>query len=408
MLRFALVCPSLPLHTLLVSVIVVGCGPPSHPTDGAVAPRASTSRIEVSSGAMIELAYDLEIRPDAPRFDKNYRVLVGFLNAEGGVLWRDDHAPPVPSTRWLSGQTVSYSRRVFVPLAIPGGVVTVAMALQARNGERLILADEDLGSRQYRVASFEVNPIADARWIPEYESGFHGLEQNERGTWQWTTGEATLAYRNPGDGCVLYLTLGALPGRFEAPRAVTITVRGQVVDSFEIATRGQITRRVELSQSLVGTVNPLRVTIHVDQTFVPALAGGEDTRELGVRVFSATIDPETVRRRAAGLGHTERDEHGDLFQWSRRRALIFGPSEATHLELPLRRSPRLAQTVRVLLNGSFVDEVLLDDDAWRRVEYELLPPPDGIVRVELLVSPVTRVEGDPLPRGVMVGDYRWR
>ena len=357
---------------------------------------------------MIELAYDLEIRPAAPRFEKNYRVLVAFLNAEGTVVWRDDHAPPVPSTIWLSGRTVSYSRRVFVPLGIRGGTVTVAMALQARDGERLVLAAEDLGSRQYRVASFTVNPVTDARWIPEFESGFHRLEQNNRGTWRWTTGEATLAYRNPGDGCVLYLILAGIPGRFEAPQAVTITVHDQVVDSFEIATIGQVTRRVQLSHALVGTVNPLRVTIHVDQTYVPALVGGVDTRELGVRVFSATIDPETVRRRAAGLGHTERDERGDIFQWSRRRALIFGPSEATYLELPLRRSPGLAQTVRVLLNGSFVDEVLLDDDAWRRAEYELPPPPDGIVRVELLVSPVTRVEGDPLPRGVMVGDYRWR
>ncbi|MCH7825509.1 MAG: hypothetical protein IH849_11965 [Acidobacteria bacterium] len=64
--------------------------------------------------------------------------------------------------------------------------------------------------------------------------------------------------------------------------------------------------------------------------------------------------------------------------------------------------------MRVFLNGSLAEEVLLDDDAWHRVVYELPPSRDGIVSVELLVSPVTRVEGDPLPRGAMVGEYRWQ
>ena len=41
---------------------------------------------------------------------------------------------------------------------------------------------------------------------------------------------------------------------------------------------------------------------------------------------------------------------------------------ATRYALSLRRSPGLTQTVRVLLNGSLVEDVHLDDDAWRTVE----------------------------------------
>lgn len=420
------------LQSVLFAAVLAGCGPGGHPPDGVVTPRVSATRTEVSPGSVIEIAYDLEVRADAPRFDENYRVLVGFLDTAGEVLWRDDHVPPGPSTTWISGRTVSYSRPVLVPRRTPGGPVTLVLALEAADGERAVLVAEHLGSREYRVASFEVSSITDVRWIPDYESGFHPREQNDRATWSWTTGEATLAYRNPLSSVVLYLAVGMQAGRFERPQVVTLSVRGEVVDSFEIVggrtTYGRVEiaeslagvdtfkivggrttyRRVEIAESLVGTVDPFRITIHVDQTFVPAAAGGEDPRELGVRVFSAIINPEHAGRPAAGLADAQRDAQDDPLQWSTRRVVIFGPPGATRLELPLRRSPGLAQTVRVSLNGGFVEEVVLDDDAWHRSDYELPPSRDGVVSAELLVSPVTWVEGDPLPRGVMVGEYRWR
>ena len=218
----ALTCPrgangrnSLLLRAILVSAVAAGCGPAGHPADGVVTPRVSTHRIEVSPGVLIELAYDLEIRPGAPRFAEKYRVLVGFLDADGGVLWRDDHAPSVPSAAWLSGRTVSYTRSVIVPEETPEGPVTVAMALEAPDGVRVVVAAEDLGSRQYRVASFEVSLAADTPWAADYGRGFYPREENGTSTWRWTSGEATLAYFNPRGAFVLYLSLAGQPGECE-------------------------------------------------------------------------------------------------------------------------------------------------------------------------------------------------
>jgi hypothetical protein len=31
-------------------------------------------------------------------------------------MWTDDHTPPVPTTQWKPGQTVEYTRTVFIPI----------------------------------------------------------------------------------------------------------------------------------------------------------------------------------------------------------------------------------------------------------------------------------------------------
>ena len=79
--------------------------------------------------------------------------------------------------------------------------------------------------------------------------------------------------------------------------------------SFEIVERGEITHRLEIEPALIGNVDPFRVTIHVDQTFVPASVGGEDTRELGVRVLSAIIDPKRVQLMYHPMQQTLKEGH---------------------------------------------------------------------------------------------------
>ena len=42
-------------------------------------------------------------------------MFVHVLDPDGEQLWTDDHLPPTPTTKWKPGQTVEYTRTVFVP-----------------------------------------------------------------------------------------------------------------------------------------------------------------------------------------------------------------------------------------------------------------------------------------------------
>src|SRR3712207_7316024 len=37
------------------------------------------------------------------------------IEPDGERLWQDDHLPAVPTSKWTPGQTVEYTRTVFVP-----------------------------------------------------------------------------------------------------------------------------------------------------------------------------------------------------------------------------------------------------------------------------------------------------
>ena len=48
-------------------------------------------------------------------FDGDYAVFVHVLDPDGEKLWQDDHQPAIPTSQWKPGQTVEYTRTVFMP-----------------------------------------------------------------------------------------------------------------------------------------------------------------------------------------------------------------------------------------------------------------------------------------------------
>ena len=68
----------------------------------------------------------------------------------------------------------------------------------------------------------------------------------------------------------------------------------EVVDRFNLASTEMELRRVDIPASALGAAETVDLTISVDQTFVPASVPAlesNDSRELGVRVFWAFVQP---------------------------------------------------------------------------------------------------------------------
>jgi hypothetical protein len=262
-------------------------------------PPVATATLAVSPdraplGSPITMSYRFQVAAGAS-FDANYRVMVHFVDADGGVMWTDDHNPPVPTSQWKPGQTIEYTRTTFLPVYPYLGQATIQIGLYNPSTQRrLVLAGEDAGQRAYKAAAIELEPQSEGIFVV-YGDGWQPAEvspQNSLDEWRWTKQEASWSFRNPKRDVVVYLDLDGRPDAFPAPQQVTVKAGDQVVDSFTVTSPDRMLRTIEIAAAALGTGDVVTMTLGVDRTFVPARlpGGGSDDRQLGVRVFHLVVE----------------------------------------------------------------------------------------------------------------------
>jgi hypothetical protein len=210
-------------------------------------------------------------------------------------MWGDDHNPPVPTTQWKPGQTIQYTRTIFIPIFPYVGDASIRVGLHSANGTRLKLEGEDVGQFTYRVAQIHLLPQTE-NLFTVFKDGWHPAEidpSNSTVEWQWTKRVATLAFKNPKKDATLFLELDSPRSDLHGPQVVTVSIGGQTVDEFTLPPNEQQLRRIPLAADRLGSAELSELQISVDKTFTPALiqaANSKDPRELGVRVFHAFVD----------------------------------------------------------------------------------------------------------------------
>ena len=259
-------------------------------------PSFSVKQTRVPLGSPIEVTYKFVVAPDAPKIDENFSVFVHFLDADKEQMWAEAHDPPIPTTQWKPGQTIEYSKTMFVPVYPYQGAATVLMGLYSNASDsRLPLGGVNHGQRAYVVGQLELLPRTDSIFVM-FKEGWHPAEtppDNAAIEWQWTKREATLSIRNPKKDVVLYLHLDQ-PSVLPEPQQVTVTVGGEPVDSFVLEPKKELIRKPVITASQLGTADVVDLKISVDKSYVPAVitnGANRDPRELGVRVFHAYVQP---------------------------------------------------------------------------------------------------------------------
>ena len=246
-------------------------------------------------GSPIDVTYRFQVASNAPAFDQDYRVMVHVLDADDELMWTDDHQPATPTRQWKAGQTVEYTRTVFVPIYPYIGPATVQMGLYSpKDGKRLPLTGEDSGQRAYKVGTLQLLPQTENIFLI-FKDGWHAAERaGDNVEWQWTKKVATIAFRNPRRNVTLYLH-GDNPGTaFGETQSVEIAVNGQPADNMTVAPKQEVIHRTPLTAAQLGTAEMVEVRLTVDKTYVPALlpaANSRDPRELGIRIFHAFVEP---------------------------------------------------------------------------------------------------------------------
>jgi hypothetical protein len=285
-------------RTVLISVCVAGllasgCRQKNQSAPPMATPSVALSRDKVPLGSPIDVTYKFVVASDAS-FKQDYRVMVHVVDPNEELMWTDDHDPPVPTSAWKPGQTIEYTRTVFVPVYPYVGEATIQLGLYAQpNQPRVPLSGDDVGQRAYRVGHVQLAPQSEAVFSV-FKDGWHPAEQAEHNPmveWHWTKRVATLAVRNPKRDSIFYFDVDNPGGVFEEPQQVTVSTGSVMLDQFTLTPKKAILRKIAIPASAMGADENVDIRIEVDKTFVPnrLSPASKDPRELGVRVFHAVV-----------------------------------------------------------------------------------------------------------------------
>lgn len=253
------------------------------------------SRSAVPLGAPITLAFQFVVSQDLEPLTEDYQVMVHFLDSTGEMMWAEDHAPSIPTTQWQPGQTISYARRVRIPVYPYIGESVVAVGLySATTGQRLPLTGDPLGRLAYHGMTISLEPQSESSLIM-YQDGWHRDEFDPATDehWRWTGKTANVRFRNPGSDAVFYVELEGRPELFAAPQEVVLNLHGESVYTISLGTPEPQFHEVPLTAEQLGGAETVTLDLRIDKTFVPAavLDANDDLRTLGVRVFYLFLEP---------------------------------------------------------------------------------------------------------------------
>ncbi len=285
--------PAVYLCVAALAASLAACRKKQAPAPPVATPSVTINHDRAPIGSPVEITYKFVVAPDA-KFDQDYRVMVHVVDTDEELMWTDDHNPPTPTTQWKPGQTVQYTRTVFVPKFPYVGEATVQIGLYSKT-KRLTLAGEDIGQHAYKVARLQIAPETDNVYTV-FTDGWHPAEvadHNAAVEWHWTKKDATLSFKNPKKDAVFYLDVDNPGSLFKEAQHVTVSLGDKPIDDFTLAPSQQLLRTIKLPAAALGTADMAELHIDVDKTFVPALINASathDPRELGVRVFHAFIE----------------------------------------------------------------------------------------------------------------------
>jgi hypothetical protein len=283
----------------LTVAAVAACGGKDDGGAPVATPTVTLNKTRASLGSPLEVTYKFTVAPGTT-FDRDYRAFVHFVNAEDEQMWTDDHDPPRPTRTWKAGETVEYTRTVFVPSYPYNGRASIVLGLyDPKTNIRLTLGAKDRGLKAYEVAGFELVPQGENVFLIYKDETWHPAEdarENGSVSWRWSRKAGVIAFRNPKRDATFYLQLDGRPDLQPVkPQTVTVSIGGQEIDRFVLADKEMVLRKVAIPAAAFGAADTVELSIDAGSTFIPKNLpnpGSQDGRELGVRVFHAFVEPK--------------------------------------------------------------------------------------------------------------------
>jgi hypothetical protein len=277
------------LCVALLPLMSVACGQKGDAEPAVATPSVTLNKDRVPIDSVVTITYKFVVAPNAT-FDKDYWVFMHVLDRDGEQMWTDDHQPPTPTSQWKPGQTIEYSRTVFVPNYPYIGEANIRLGLyDLSSGRRLVLNAPEVSRHEYLAGKFQILASSENIFLI-YKDGWHPAEvdsKNPQVQWTWTKKTATISFKNPKKDSTLYLQYDGRVDLFNPPQQVTLSIGGQTVATFAADTKAPKLLTFPITAAQLGTNDMVDLVIDVDKTFRP---GPPDPRELGIRVFHVYVE----------------------------------------------------------------------------------------------------------------------
>ena len=284
--------------TVAMTILIVACNrSPADTAKPVASASVSVSPAVVASGMPVELDVKFAVAPDAPPFQEDYEVFVHVVDDDGRMIGAADHAPPTPTKEWKAGSTIEYKHAGYAPISDYVGYATFVVGLYSKSsGERLPLAGEAIEGRAVKAGSFEIRERSEPYTVI-FRDGWHPPEAPKGSgvEWRWSTKSGTLTFANPKEDVELTLELDQPNRVFSVAQHVEIRLGDAVVDDFDLEPGTLMLRKIALGPDQFGEGQSVALAVVSDKTFVPARLAAlqsTDTRQLGVRVFRALVQPK--------------------------------------------------------------------------------------------------------------------
>src|SRR3954470_6128697 len=215
---------------ILASSALIACRRKEAPAPPMAAPSVTLSHDKTPLGSPIDITYKFVVAPDA-KFTEDLRAMVHVVDADDEMIFAFDHNPSIPTSQWKPGQTVEYTRTVFVPIYPYVGEATIQVGLHSTTTQkRVTLAGDDAGQHAYKVAKLQLQPQTE-NVFTVFKEGWHPgeiAEHNNTVEWQWTKKDATLSFKNPKKDCTFFLDLDNPGSVLNEPQQVKVTMGDEV------------------------------------------------------------------------------------------------------------------------------------------------------------------------------------
>ena len=264
-----------------------------------ITPDITLSDTELPIGSPLEMSYQWMIDAQMLPLQKDCTVFVHFLDQEGELVFTDDHAPPLPTSQWKPGEQVEYVRTPFIPYSPIVGELKVKVGLyHIESRTRLTLVGKDEGrDNAYLVGKIKLFP-EELKSLPVYKDGWYDLEVASDDTfkeWIWSQKQAEVSFINPRRAAILYLHAYSPADELGSPQQITLYLNDQPLESWQLTSSEDFLRKITIKKDKLGKNNWIDIRIEVDKVFIPVEHGkGEDTRELGVKVYNLLLKPTSA------------------------------------------------------------------------------------------------------------------
>lgn len=272
---------------LATVLLMVGCG--SKLEQKGINLEITMTPERLSDNLYVKMDYKIVLNDEFSKIDKDLPMFVHFWRKKTKeMIVQDDHIPPQTSNTWKKGDTIAYTRTVFIPRFFNEYAFDYKKEEIIRLTIGLSNADTKIILLQKDLLTESASDIAPAIF---HDVGWHQPEVNpkadkpEETKWRWTTQKAVCIIENPRKKYDLRISGGVSKAHIP-DQSVIIKINDTIIDQF-IPESAKFSKIYTLAPEALGELDEFQLSIETDKTFVPSQISPEskDDRELGVQIY---------------------------------------------------------------------------------------------------------------------------